>query len=577
MRIEQAGAPRSITEKPSSPIMSKGDIMVSEIMDIQGDKVILKNPEGGLITARLLADIGLSVGDFVQTVVEEAENGHYVLRVLDIAHDMPPGAESSNPGEMHKGQSQTVQTAMLNQALAILKINPGADPQTAVFLSRHGLLGSADNIDMVSQMAKGTMPIANVLSEVVKGVRLSAPNETLSSPALASDTQSAPMTISSPIIAAALQSEPQGTQMTANTPQLLTAEQHSVPIQQQPMQTPAFASQDGVPKTVIADKMVHLQSVTQSSAHISMDNMAGQAVISGLVQMTDALNINHSVDPKTVGSETVNAQSAQNAEGAPFSDAETINSLKDIENAAEQTVSAPIKDTVPQSKSVPVDLTLKEFVQADSVRTQEDVNLEQIAQKALALFEQIDDADKLAAHIKRVTNEMPEQLKELKLLVDRTDISNKETLSAKLGQAEKQMSLLSDVKRFDCYQIPLMNSQQQTTADLYVYRHRNKKNAIDPENIVILLGLDTQYIGRVETLIKADGKSITLEIHLENINVRESLSEELKDLKKAVEATGYKLSNVSVSPLSARTTVLNAEEKLMKEAGGSAGNLDIRI
>jgi hypothetical protein len=201
-----------------------------------------------------------------------------------------------------------------------------------------------------------------------------------------------------------------------------------------------------------------------------------------------------------------------------------------------------------------------------------------IAQKALRMFVLTDDVENLAGHIGKAVREMPDQLKELKLLAEDADNIVREAVSSKLDQIEKQMSLMSEVKRFDCYQIPLQTgTQQQTTAELFVYRYRGGKKAVDPDNILILLGLDTQHMGRVETLVKTSGKNLNIEFNLEDMRLGDEMETEAGLLKEAVQQAGYNFSGVSVKQLNARTTVLNAEERFDKEADGSAGNLDVRI
>jgi hypothetical protein len=120
-------------------------------------------------------------------------------------------------------------------------------------------------------------------------------------------------------------------------------------------------------------------------------------------------------------------------------------------------------------------------------------------------------------------------------------------------------------------------SQQQTAAELYVYRYRGGKKTVDPENILILLGLDTQHMGRVETLVKTSGKSLSIEFNLEDMRLSEEMKADAAYLERAVKEAGYQLAGVSVKELAARTTVLNAQDRFEKEANSSAGNVDVRI
>ena len=137
---------------------------------------------------------------------------------------------------------------------------------------------------------------------------------------------------------------------------------------------------------------------------------------------------------------------------------------------------------------------------------------------------------------------------------------------------------MSELKRFDCYHIPLTGmNREQTTAELYVFRQRRRKAQADQETFAVLLGLDTQHMGRVETMIRADGRSVALEFRLENAEVADAFSKGAKALEPLIGQAGYRLTGVNVRELAARTTVLNAEEALSGQVAPDTGSLDIRV
>ncbi len=623
MRVENIGTSKNIPGSPQRPGLAEGDVLVAEVTDIKGDKVFLKNQEGGaVLTAKLLGDIGVAVGDYVETVVDEASGGRYVLRVVDISRQTPFGTESQLLTDM-QAMSQAVKAQALLSTLAMLKNNPGADPKAAAFLSRHGIAGTAENIEILSQMAKGSSPVTVLLAQIIESFGTSPKTFSQSGPAmpLADGAAQNPQAAQTVIQNGTAQSAQPAGEATAD--KAGQSQPQSGPVQGSAAWTGAMqnqaASADTVPNQASAGS--GQTSATQNNAvsgnpaqNVQQQALPDQANMPDTGTQTapqaapDANTprtpVQHNqnpaqpvTNPATGGTEIQTPQSApssgvpvetapaaqvnlpdQAAPQAPAAPNTSADVNTDVRLPMEETTAAPQPE-----RSVEIGAAGAKSAAVQSENTAESTNRagrrgEEIAQKALDMFVRLDDAEKLAVHIKKAVQEMPEQLKELKLLADHADITVRDVVSSKLDQAEKQMSLMSEVKRFDCYQIPLQTgNQQQATAELFVYRYRGGKKAVDPDNILILVGLDTQYMGRVETLVKTSGKTLNIEFNMEDMRLADDMRADAAQLKGAVQQAGYTLAGVSVKQLTSRTTVLNAEERLEKETDGSAGNVDIRV
>lgn len=616
MRVEHVGIPKSIPESPHRQGLAQGDILVAEVTDIKGDQVFLKNQDGGgVLTAKLLSDIAVAVGDYVETVVDEASGGRYVLRVIDISRQMPFSSDASL--DMVTAENQSVRAHALLNTLAMLKNNPGADPKAAAFLSRHGLAGTAENLETLSQMAKGMSPVATVLAEVIKSFgAMKEPTGTLAQmPQPVPNTTPASLTqMPQPVPnaetivqnAASAKGQapdaviPQTAEQVQNTVSTVKGSETQAGTAMNIETTPVITTHSQTP----ADTQAVLQPAAQQSTEAAGQS-AGQTLPASVQSA-----VTNAAEPQTQAAPQSAAQ-PQNADGSPapavqpnqtavFQPAEAAPSFA---SAAENAPAVPhlagsnmaTKTGNPEA-AVETDDPLNA---AQSMKTpaegkaakiapmpephhiaglpKEMLRHEQITDKALAMFVPLEDAGELAAHIKKAVQELPEQLKELKVLIEHTDNTVKEMVTTKFDQIEKQMTMMNEVKRFDCYQIPLQTSQQQTAAELYVYRYRGGKKTVDPENILILLGLDTQYMGRVETLIKTNGKSLNIEFNIEDMRLGDEMKIDAVGLEQAVKESGYNLADISVKQLAARTTVINAESRLEKEAGVSAGNVDVRI
>ncbi len=591
MRVEHLGTTKSIPETPHRQGLAQGDILVAEVTDIKGDQVVLKNQDGsGTLTAKLLSDIAVSIGDFVETVVDEASGGRYVLRVIDISRQMPFGSDDL---ETLTTQNQSVRAQALLNTLAMLKNNPGADPKAAAFLSRHGIAGSAENIETVSQMAKGASILTVMLAELIESFGINKEQSGSLAPAAqpAANTVSPtaqPVTVADPLVQAPKVQTPansvkgnavQASAVVQSDTQKVTGTGLQAPIEAQVILQPIAQESPGAAG----------QSAGQTMpAGIAVPN-TGASLAQAVQAMTEAAVQIQSTDGQTTSANQAITQAVfqPSAEAAAQSANAAENTAAVLHpSALETAVKTDTPDMVARTHAPlgeaqnmkTTGMTDKISKMPEHITAAPKEISEQITDKALAMFMSLEDADELALHLKKAVQNLPEQLKELKVLIEHADNIVKETVAAKFDQIEKQMSIMNEVRRFDCYQIPLQNSQHQlSAAELYVYRYRNGKKKVDPENILILLGLDTQYMGRVETLIKTNGKSLSIEFNLEDMRLSDEIQADTAHLEQTVNEAGYHLAGVSVKPLTSRTTVLNAENRFENETGGSAGNVDVRI
>ncbi len=614
MRVEHVGMPKSITESPQRQGLTQGDILVAEVTELKGDQVFLKNQEGGaVLTAKLMSDIAVSVGDYVETVVDDTSGGRIVLRVLDISRQMPFGSEADDLKTLTT-QNHSARAQALHNTLVMLKNNPGADPKAAAFLSKHGITGSAENIETVSQMAKGMTAVTTLLTELIHSFDIGkeqagslAPTAQTMQPAAntISMTQTAQPVMSTDSLAQAVVSTDAQTPraMSSQTADLVQtpdgAAKVSAALANEVMQTDTVrvtltgsqtpAETQTILQPATQETTAAGQSVGQTApAENALTNAAAphaepaQAITqpAAQIQNTDgqAAPANQANPQAVSQSANAGALSANAAEN-PHAVLHTSAPETTLDTDLTARTNAPLNEA--QSIKMPAAGTADkaaQILEQQKIAATPKEMPEQITSKALAMFVNLEDADELAVHLKKAVQELPEQIKELKVLIEHTDNTVKETVAAKFDQIEKQMSMMNEVRRFDCYQIPLQSGpQQQTAAELYVYRYRSGKKTVDPENILILLGLDTQYMGRVETLIKTNGKSLSVEFNIEDMRLSDEMKADSARLEQTINETGYHLAGVSVKPLTARTMVLNAENRLEKETGGSAGNVDVRI
>jgi putative IMPACT (imprinted ancient) family translation regulator len=180
--------------------------------------------------------------------------------------------------------------------------------------------------------------------------------------------------------------------------------------------------------------------------------------------------------------------------------------------------------------------------------------------------------------MKKTAGEMPQEIKSLKSLLLQSDIRSKESCLKTADQALKQMDLADRTIRFEHMQLPVaVGDNECRTAELYVFRNRGSRKSSGEAGITILVALDTQHIGRVETLVREAGGGVSLEFRLEQAGAAEAFKRNSAHLAEAVEAAGYRLTDMRFAELEKKTTVLNAGEVVRLDAGGAPGGVDVRI
>ncbi len=572
MKIEFVQPTRNIPDKQQLPLLFRqGDFFMSEVLEVRGQTALLRNSQGILLTAKLLGDIGLIAGDHVETVVDEAGRGRYVLRLLDVSRggDLAAGSPGEQAGNT-AAQSTRAQT--IHGMLAMMKKNAGLEPKMAEFMARNGVADTPENIDTLTKLIKGDVKAGQVLTQM-QGEALRAGTAasnslaaygqadiievTAAMPEATVKVQSAAQTVENVVSqqpeAAANMVKAEGGQPSAPPPAALPLTQAALMQQSPAVQAGQAATAEQISASLLtADKpdataQPKTGFPTQSSDAHSMSEVQPQlqAADNALPQAYEPA-LNHAVKGT--------AASSENAMGA------TVNLSP--EHAADITVK--------NAAAVPDSPVLLQPLQSDVT----DV----LAEKILSLMVDLKDKKTLPKQLKKAVEELPFHIKELKLSLKHADNIDGNTLGRQAESLDKQMSLMSELKRFDCYQIPIMTqNREQTTAELYVFKQKRRRPDADPESFAVLLGLDTQHMGRVETMIKAAGRNVTLEFRLEAAELTQAFEQGARALEPMIVQAGFRLTDVSAKELAARTTVLNAEDAQPGGQRTDAGGLDVRI
>lgn len=486
--------------------LNVGDVVLAEIVSLDGHNVTLKSREGAILIARLLSNINLMIGDNVELMVSSKEGERYVMQNLSLESGVIDNTTSQKPityaneGKAHSAIINTLKTLgvaqspqLVDNIINIMSEYPEVNVKSAVFMALNNIPVSEENVNLLVELT-GNENIGNELFEIIDQV---VNNESASN-----NTQAA-----------------------------------------QPSNVTTQVSSEVAPTSNNANDMVtiNVNVVDDPSGMVNQENIISN-------NLADSTQFGESIVDSTVDSNIDNLQNNQQPQVA--------------------------KPNIPleQNDALVYNNTDGEWVEVKQQYTTKDV-----VQKVLSMFVSLEEIKDDETKLKEASKDFNQKLSDLKEIVKNSDIRNVEDIVTKTDNIISKNKMVSDINRFAYMQIPININNEQKTAELYVYNRKKNKKQLDPNDIIMLIGLDTQNLGRVETAIKVQYKNVSLKICGEKVGAIDILKRKSVGLKKVLGEIGYHLSDIKVERLFEKTTVVNAEEVLVRADQKSSTIVDYKI
>jgi hypothetical protein len=96
------------------------------------------------------------------------------------------------------------------------------------------------------------------------------------------------------------------------------------------------------------------------------------------------------------------------------------------------------------------------------------------------------------------------------------------------------------------YQVPNSLVKPPSTVDIIIKQEQGKKNTIDPKNTQIVIGLETETLGKMVVSLTIKEKNLKFIFNTEFEGTRQLVEEESKTLKKALNDKDYNVENLMV-------------------------------
>lgn len=275
--------------------------------------------------------------------------------------------------------------------------------------------------------------------------------------------------------------------------------------------------------------------------------------------------------------------STANPQAAP----QSLNAATDAAQSAPQTLSAAIDAALAAASRLTGEsaASAQQAVAANDVQLQPGVTQPALeTARAITAVLQEDASSPQGAALQESAAKLPEKLLRVltSVLTETTHPQGGEGkiahVAEQTGALINQLQLGAETAPVAYLQIPVQYQEQKQTAELYVLRRHNGKDAVDESNATVAICLDTEHLGRVETVLTAVQNTLTLDFRTETERAAAVLREQLPSLYSAAFPARYQLANASVGLIRERITPLNAAKQLTPERpAAAAAGLDISI
>ncbi len=188
------------------------------------------------------------------------------------------------------------------------------------------------------------------------------------------------------------------------------------------------------------------------------------------------------------------------------------------------------------------------------------------------LFAGIDPGNANAPEITATLSNQQNNLENIRQLATQHFSQNPEVI-AQAEQLAARTEMPTNNQNFYYFQLPFEYKEQKSTAELFVFKRNNR--GADDESSTVVVALDTENMGRVETILRTSGTSLGINMNVENSHIREYLTAHSAELADSI--AGYKVTGISVDILKTRITPATANKLMGHPANLSAKRLDIQI
>lgn len=591
MRIDGLAAGQINISNNNTDILNKlkpGDVIRAQILENSGEELTIKLSDGSEVNANALKTINAKEGDFVNFVFKGTEDGKLVLESLGANSSQPVNEALINAKSALASINVPISDKNIEMAMALLKQNlpvtneallkmaelTGADKglkaDAAAFLIASKLSDNNSNIENLQSLLSGRLKITDNISGLIKLVEGAGETEAPKTPQeivnrLASLVKENNENI--PVKAAAIDNILDrlisGIKMKLGSGESIA--EGSSAINSLAGKSEAELLKGNSPATAVQNSAVDENQSNTSSTQ----NSKAKTEINQLLRGEKGFSIDKNIAPE------------------PLSKAD-LPILKDIRNQL-QTIAEEQKLTQEQFTAIKyIAKEINSTIDKIGLRQQELDSFNLDAGKQHIIKDAVNTLKNLIVRIDRQNNEeinpvklyndFESSLTMVKNAIQHLPSAAREAAVNIINNLEGNVNFINQLNNYSSYiQLPLSIFNKNTTGELYMLKKGSKARKLDPSNLTVLLSLETNNIGRIDTLLSIKEKDVSTNFRLEDSGVFNILKDSHKLLYNSLLEKGFRLVDFTYKLLEDPINIVNFEEEAKKEFIKTPNNIDILV
>jgi hypothetical protein len=579
--------------------LEAGDVIKAKVLEITSDEVLLRLFDGSLLKAAAGEDLVAKAGQTLTLTVTAKSEGTLYLETLKDQSRMdaikPDLLKNLLASLNLKANSKNLELAaefikagisptegQFDKASTIMKDYSGLNAEKAVFMASKGIQADQAKLELLSKLLDGDLKLGEQLKELqvtLNNVRRATAN-TASGNTAANAVLDAATTTTALAEKAALTKINTASQQLQTTSAAKNTETSTLNPLANSADTAEGTAQSAASKITSATQTANL-GLNTSQASAAQKSTEAQTQSTPIITPESSISVqeqiknNRNSDPgrmgeqltqstnnpgTTPGNRTPEDAAAMNRSTAAASEELVNTSDKLSRNLADDTASSMNKsDSAASDPLLKIRDTIKElFVRLESGKLTGEIDLRKIHKE---LYDKLDTL-RTNIHNSGISG-----------------LSGGEGVTAAVNLLDDSVKLLNQLNNSSVlyYQMPVNLSGQNTTAEMYIMKRQQSKKRIDPHNSVMFVSLDTNNLGRFETLIDVKGNNVTMNFRTEKQEINDFIKENIKYLYKGLSESGYKLADIRYALIDSATPPLKLEQLLSKMMESNHSKLDMRV
>ena len=517
-----------------------GDVIKAKVLEMTSGELLLKLFDGTVFKAAVTSEIDTRPGELLELSVSGKSDGSITLETVKkniksessqneikkllISMDIAPKPENIELASEFKAAGVKIIPEVFKKAVELINKFSELTPEKAVYLAAKDIKPEEGRIDSLVKLLEGRLKLGKQLDEL----------------------QTVISTLNDDVSANAAAVKPAGAQ----------APNPATPV-------------DSWPEAAVLTQAATKAASKQTLSATPQNN-----------QDMDAVNVKLNIIPPQADEPTIAtaAKPQLQAVNEPAADAVPVpvKAAGAIEQSQEKIVLATgIKDRLEKVK--PDTENTKES--GLKILKNEAEDLEKLKTSFKSMFVRTDSEElKSELDVKKLYIDLVEKLDMIKSTVRYSGLPGADEITARVNNLNDGIKLLNQINSSSAYyQIPLNISGFNTTGELYVMKREQSRRRIDPRDVTMFISLDTQNIGRIETVIDIKGKNVSMNLRAEEQQIIDFIKENYKYLYNGLVDKGYRLVDIKYRLIEDETNPVNMERNIKKELENGRSSVDIRI